>query len=240
MNLIPEIELYSDGGADPNPDRGGYGVILSYKGRRKEFSKGYKLTTNNRMELLGIIAGFEKLKQESIVHVFTDSRYVIDGIEKGWAAKWKANNWYRNKKEKAINIDLWDRLLELIEKHEVKFNWVKGHSGHPINERCDFLAASALKSDNLIDDIGYLEQLEREENTDDKPVSYPGNKIKAEGDLCRKCSTPLIKKIPKRKKLKPNQTYYFEYYLICPNCKTTYNVEAAKKEIDLNENPTLF
>lgn len=240
MEEIPEIELYSDGGADPNPGRGGYGVILSYKGRRKELSKGYKLTTNNRMELLGVIVGLEKLKQESIVNVFTDSKYVIDGIEKGWAERWKANNWYRNKKEKAINIDLWDRLLELIEKHEVRFNWVKGHNGHPENERCDFLASMALKSDDLIDDIGYLEHEETKENIEDKPVSYPSNKIKQEGDFCRKCNTPVVKMIPKRKKLKPNQTYFFEYYLLCPNCKIPYNVEEAKRIVDSANHSTLF
>lgn len=154
---MPEIFMYSDGGAEPNPGKGGYGVILSWKGHRKEFSQGYRKTTNNRMELLGVITGLEKLKTRSKVRVFTDSRYVIDGIEKGWAKRWKANNWYRTKKEKAINIDLWERLLNLLDQHEVRFFWVKGHSGHPENERCDELATLALQSGDLLVDEGYKE-----------------------------------------------------------------------------------
>ncbi len=118
---IPIIDLFSDGGAEPNPGNGGYGIILSWKGKRKEFSQEYNLTPNNRMELLGVITGLEKLKTKSIVNLYTDSRYVIDGIEKGWAEKWKSNNWYRNKKEKANNIDLWSRLLDLISKNDVTF-----------------------------------------------------------------------------------------------------------------------
>src|SRR5688572_23592342 len=95
-NELPEIDLYSDGGAEPNPGKGGFGVILSYKGNKKEFSQGYALTTNNRMELMAVIYGLERLKTKSIVKVFSDSQYVINGIEKGWAQKWKSKNWYRN------------------------------------------------------------------------------------------------------------------------------------------------
>ncbi len=152
---IPNIELYSDGGAEPNPGRGGYGVILAYKGLRKELSKGYKMTTNNRMELMGVIAGLEQIKTRSKVKVITDSKYVVDGIEKGWAKRWKANNWYRTKKEKAINSDLWERLLSLLSRHEVSFYWVRGHNGHPQNERCDALATMALNQPNLAEDPGF-------------------------------------------------------------------------------------
>jgi ribonuclease HI len=149
-NEIPEIILYSDGGAEPNPGKGGFGIIMVYKGIKKEFSQGYVLTTNNRMELMGVIYGLERLKTKSIVKVFTDSQYVINGIENGWAQKWKSKNWFRNKNDKAINFDLWDRLLQLISTQEkVTFNWVKGHDGHPENERCDELAMSALNSNNL-------------------------------------------------------------------------------------------
>ena len=131
---IPEINLYSDGGAEPNPGKGGFGLIMSYKGIKREFSQGYELTTNNRMELLGIIYGLERLKTKSVINVFTDSRYVIDGIEKGWAERWKLKNWYRTKTEKASNYDLWDRLLTLISEHqEVVFTWVKAHSGNQDN-----------------------------------------------------------------------------------------------------------
>ena len=155
---IPEIELYSDGGAEPNPGKGGFGVIMSYKGFKKEFSEGYRLTTNNRMELMGVIYGLERLKTKSIVNVYSDSQYVVDGITQGWAANWKSNNWYRTKTKKAINIDLWDKLLDLIAKQErVTFNWIRGHVGHPENERCDVLANLALNGENLLDDIGYEE-----------------------------------------------------------------------------------
>lgn len=240
---IPIIDLYSDGGAEPNPGKGGYGIILSWQRKRKEFSQGYNLTTNNRMELLGVITGLEKLKTKSIVNIYTDSRYVIDGIEKGWAEKWKSKNWYRNKKEKAINIDLWSRLLDLISKHDVKFNWVKGHNGHPENERCDFLATKALQSDNLIDDDGY-ENVEKPSQPQGKEQYYNGKykkrKITKEGDICRNCNTPVIKKTCKKRKIKENQTYYFEYYMYCPKCKAMYMVEEAKKYVESVDSPSLF
>ena len=154
---IPEIDLYSDGGAEPNPGKGGFGIIMSYKGTKKEFSQGFRLTTNNRMELMGVIHGLERLKTKAIVNVYSDSRYVVDGITKGWAKKWKANNWYRNKTEKAINCDLWERLLVLISnQQEVKFNWIRGHFGHPENERCDQLAVEASQYGPLHEDTGYL------------------------------------------------------------------------------------
>jgi len=232
---IPYIDLFSDGGAEPNPGKGGYGVILSWNGIRKEFSQGYMMTTNNRMELRGVITGLEKLKRKSSVNVYTDSKYVIDGIQNGWAEKWKANNWYRNKKEKAINIDLWERLLELVSQHEVKFNWVKGHNGHPENERCDYLAAQAIRSDSLIEDEGFdLQSIVKAEN------SSTLNKITQEGELCRHCSTPVVKRFSKNKKIKPGKSYYFEYYMYCPNCETMYMVEEAKRMIDNSDSPQLF
>ena len=184
---IPEINLYSDGGAEPNPGKGGFGVIMSYKGNKKEFSQGYELTTNNRMELMGVIYGLERLKTKSIVNVFTDSRYVIDGIEKGWAVKWKSKNWFRTKTELAVNHDLWERLLTLISSHEkVTFNWVKGHAGHPENERCDELAMSALKGDNLLIDTLYQPT---QSNGDlnlgsGNPPNVRKIKVREEGDAC--------------------------------------------------------
>ncbi len=153
----PNIKLYSDGGSKPNPGKGGYGIILSYKGINKEFSQGYLNTTNNRMELLGVIAGLERIKTKSNVQVYTDSKYVVNGIEKGWAKKWKRNGWYRNKTDKAINSDLWDRLLTLIDKHKVTLNWVRGHNGHAQNERCDELATEARLKNNLREDSGFVE-----------------------------------------------------------------------------------
>jgi ribonuclease HI len=242
-NEIPEIILYSDGGAEPNPGKGGFSIIMVYKGIKKEFSQGYVLTTNNRMELMGVIYGLERLKTKSIVKVFTDSQYVINGIEKGWAQKWKSKNWFRNKNDKAINFDLWDRLLQLISTQEkVTFNWVKGHDGHPENERCDELAMSALNGNNLLADVGYEPKIPQNDD-DDEGLGFSGSfknaKVQKEGDLCRKCSTKVIKRNPKKKAAKQGQTYYFEYYLFCPSCKTMYMVEDAKREID-NQGDNLF
>lgn len=164
--IIPSIELYSDGGAEPNPGKGGYGVILHWNGHRKELFQGFRLTTNNRMELLGVITGLEAINRPAKINVFTDSKYVVDAIEKGWARKWKSRNWIRTKKEKAINPDLWERLLTAIDRHkEVKFNWVKGHNGHPENERCDQLATQGINLPNLLVDEGYIPPTEM--TTDD-------------------------------------------------------------------------
>ncbi len=233
---IPDIDLFSDGGAEPNPGIGGFGVIMSYKGKRKEFFKGYKLTTNNRMELMGVIFGLMQLKTKSNVEVYTDSRYVVDGITKGWAQKWKLNNWKRDKNHKAINIDLWDQLLNLIQEHTVKFNWVKGHDGHPENERCDYLANLGINSKELLEDDGYKPQGVNEDISEDSNDSDSSAKTEKEGDPCRKCNTTVIKKITKKKNPKSGQTYYFDYYLLCPSCHTMYFTEDAKKEFSLEKN----
>ena len=135
-----QVYIFSDGACSGNPGPGGYGVILRCDGREKELSGGEPQTTNNRMELMGVITGLEALKYPCKVMVQTDSKYVVDGIEKGWAKSWKRNNWIKSDKKPALNSDLWDRLLKLLEIHEVKFTWIKGHAGHPENERCDRLA----------------------------------------------------------------------------------------------------
>lgn len=144
-----EVILYTDGACSGNPGPGGYGAVLLFtdsKGdtHRKEFSKGYEETTNNRMEIMGVIKGLEALKEPCKVTLYSDSRYVVDAIEKGWAARWRANNWMRNKSDKALNPDLWERLLALLEKHDVTCHWVKGHANNPENERCDQLAREAI------------------------------------------------------------------------------------------------
>jgi len=146
------VEIYTDGACSGNPGPGGYGVILKSGHRIKELSAGYKNTTNNRMELRAVIAGLEALKEKCQVKIYSDSKYIVDAIKNGWAERWRANNWYRNKKEKALNPDLWDRLLRLVENHQVKFYWVRGHAGHPENERCDELAVDAAAGKNLLDD----------------------------------------------------------------------------------------
>ena len=134
--------IYSDGACSGNPGPGGYGVILRCDGREKELSGGAPDTTNNRMELSGVIAGLEALKFPCKVVLQTDSRYVVDGIEKGWAKSWQRNNWIKSDKKPALNRDLWERLLELLELHEVSFVWITGHAGHEENERCDRLAVA--------------------------------------------------------------------------------------------------
>lgn len=135
-----QVYIFSDGACSGNPGPGGWGVILRCDGYEKELSGGEAHTTNNRMELTGVIKGLEALKYPCKVTIQTDSRYVVDGIEKGWAASWRKRGWVKADKKPALNPDLWGRLLDLLEIHEVKFTWIKGHAGHPENERCDSLA----------------------------------------------------------------------------------------------------
>lgn len=149
------IEIYTDGACSGNPGPGGYGVVLLYKGKRKELSEGFRLTTNNRMEILAVIKGLEALKEPCEVKLYSDSKYVVDAVLKGWAEKWKQNGWYRNKKEKAQNTDLWERLLKLLKIHTVTFIWVKGHADNVENERCDVLARNAIQTGNLLEDNNY-------------------------------------------------------------------------------------
>ncbi|MTV48119.1 ribonuclease HI [Heliobacillus mobilis] len=148
-----EVVLYTDGACSGNPGPGGYGVVLIYGEHRKEMSGGYQDTTNNRMEMLAAIRGLEALKEPCRVTLYSDSRYLVDAVKQGWARRWKANNWMRNKKDPALNVDLWKKLLDLLDKHDVDFQWVKGHAGHPENERCDVLATSAAAKGDLPPDI---------------------------------------------------------------------------------------
>ncbi len=150
---LKNVTIYTDGACSGNPGPGGYGVVMLYKDHRKEMSAGFRDTTNNRMEILAAIVGLESLKERCNVTIYTDSQYLINAIEKGWAKKWRANGWMRNKKEPALNADLWERLLKLCERHNVKFVWVRGHSGNPENERCDRLAVEASKQPDLPPDI---------------------------------------------------------------------------------------
>lgn len=145
------VYIYSDGACSGNPGPGGYGVILRCDGREKEISGGEAHTTNNRMELSGVIAGLEALKFPCRVVLQTDSRYVVDGIEKGWAKSWRRNNWIKSDRKPALNKDLWERLLDLLEIHEVSFVWIKGHAGHEENERCDRLAVAESKRVMTVD-----------------------------------------------------------------------------------------
>lgn len=152
---MKNIDIYTDGACSGNPGVGGYGVVMLYKGQRRELSQGYRVTTNNRMELLAVIKGLEELKIPCQVTLYSDSKYVVDSITKGWVKKWKANNWIKSNKKKALNVDLWERLLQLMDKHKVVFVWVKGHADNVENERCDFLGRQAIASGNLLEDEGY-------------------------------------------------------------------------------------
>ncbi len=140
------IELFTDGACSGNPGPGGWGAVLRYEGHEKELSGGEKNTTNNRMELTAVIMGLSALKEPCKVRLVTDSKYVADGITKGWAASWQKNNWRKADKKPALNPDLWEKLLELIKIHDVTIEWVKGHAGHPENERCDRLAVEFYKN----------------------------------------------------------------------------------------------
>ena len=142
---MKEIELFTDGACSGNPGPGGWGAVLRFGGKEKELSGGEPDTPNNRMELTAVIEGLSALKEPCRVTLTSDSRYVIDGIQKGWARSWKRNGWRKADKKPALNADLWDRLLTLLELHEVRMIWVRGHQGHPENERCDQLAVAAYQ-----------------------------------------------------------------------------------------------
>jgi ribonuclease HI len=150
-----QVVIYTDGACIDNPGPGGYGVVLLYKEHRKELSGGFRRTTNNRMELMACIAGLQALKRKSSVVIHSDSKYVVNGMTKGWAKKWRANNWQRSEKAKAQNADLWSQLLDLCKKHEVEFVWVKGHVGNPENEHCDRLSTQAARGNGLPTDLGF-------------------------------------------------------------------------------------
>lgn len=136
------VYMYTDGACSGNPGPGGWGAILKYKNTEKRLSGGEADTTNNRMELTAVIMGLSALKESCHVILTTDSKYVADGVDKGWAQSWKENGWRKKDKKPALNPDLWDKLLTLIDKHDVKIIWVRGHDGHPENEECDKMAVA--------------------------------------------------------------------------------------------------
>ena len=154
------VTIYTDGACRGNPGPGGYGSILRYTGPdgkvyEKELSAGFESTTNNRMEILAAVAALEALKKPCQIVLYSDSQYLVNAFRQGWLEKWKRNDWFRDakRKEKAKNVDLWKRLLKAKEPHQVTFIWVKGHDGHPQNERCDVLATTAADGTDLIDDV---------------------------------------------------------------------------------------
>jgi ribonuclease HI len=245
---MSHVVIYTDGAAEPNPGPGGYGVVMLAGKHRKELSGGFHRTTNNRMELMGVIVGLEALTKPCRVTLYSDSKYVVESVERGSVHKWSKNNWYRTKTEKAKNADLWARFLAVYCKHEVRFKWVKGHAGVPENERCDVLAVAAAKSYDTVPDDGYVLELQRNGGTlpsfgnsmqqigaeqqtgAPRAASYDSTVTHKEaGEPCRKCGTPIIKKPTKPKQHKPGQSYYYAWYLSCPGCNTMYMVDEAKR-----------
>ena len=150
-----EVTIFTDGACLGNPGPGGFGAILLYAGHRKELAGGYRRTTNNRMELTAAIRALKALKEPCSVRLHSDSEYVINGMAQGWAKRWRASGWRRAKSKLALNWDLWDELLSLASQHRVTFIWVRGHAGHPENERCDELAFGAAQGTNLAVDYGF-------------------------------------------------------------------------------------
>lgn len=154
-----EVTIYTDGGARYNPGPGGYGVVQIYNGARRELCGGYRLTTNNRMELMGCIVALRELEpRNKPVILYSDSSYVVNGITKGWAKNWRRRGWMKADKTPAVNPDLWAMLLELVEELDITFKWIKGHAGHPMNERCDELAVACARQSDLPEDTGYRPQ----------------------------------------------------------------------------------
>ncbi|MBM4288292.1 MAG: ribonuclease HI [Deltaproteobacteria bacterium] len=152
---IKKVTIYTDGACIGNPGPGGYGAVLLYGPHRKEISGGFRRTTNNRMEIMAAIAALSALKIPCRVELFSDSQYLVNAMTKGWVQRWKARGWMRNQEDRAKNPDLWEKLLELCSRHQVSFHWIRGHNGHPDNERCDELAVTAAQANNLPPDEAY-------------------------------------------------------------------------------------
>jgi ribonuclease HI len=215
MNETKHVIIYTDGACIGNPGPGGYGVVMIYGSHRKEFSGGFRLTTNNRMEIFAAIAGLSALKSKCNVTIYSDSQYLVDAMQKGWVTRWQRNNWWRTKSEPARNIDLWERLLDLCAQHEVTFVWIKGHANHTENERCDLLSNIAATAADLPVDEHY--------ESPKSPGAKP--KLSEEGQPCRKCSTPVVRRLSRKK---PGRLQIS--YLFCPSCHATYNIEGVDQE----------
>jgi ribonuclease HI len=156
LTTFPEVSIYTDGACSGNPGPGGWAAILVAGGHRKELARGYRRTTNNRMELRAVIEGLKALKRPSRVTLWSDSKYVVESIERGWVKSWQRNGWRKADKKPALNVDLWEELLALLVLHQVRFRWLKGHAEHPENTRADELAVAAIRSPDLEVDEGYV------------------------------------------------------------------------------------
>jgi ribonuclease HI len=246
------VTIYTDGASSGNPGPGGYAAVIVQDRRQREISGGFRLTTNNRMELFAAIASLETLAASSKVRLFSDSQYLVESLRQGRVRAWQAKGWRKTRKERVPNADLWQRLLALLEKHQVTFEWIEGHAGDPLNERANQLAQRALLSPHLPADEGYeqasaggevvqsglFDQAEEAhvgemENIDASlaETDVPSRKVTRAGQPCRKCGAAVEQRAPSRK-VKSGQRYYYEYYLQCPRCGTIYLVEAAKRGND--------
>jgi ribonuclease HI len=191
------------------------------------------------MELIAAIKGLEALNEPCSVELFSDSEYLVKAMTQGWVDRWKSKGWRRKKNRMAANHDLWKKLDAMCQIHLVGFQWVKGHANIKENERCDQLATQARQGDDLLVDEFFertsdldphaFQAMAKNLSRNDQENSHV--KITQEGQPCRKCGTPVVKRIPKRKH-KPGQTYYFAFYLYCPGCRTMYQVEDARKNIE--------
>lgn len=228
---LPAVKLFTDGACSGNPGPGGWAYILRHpaSGKEKEASGGLPETTNNQMELSAVIEGLRALKSRSRVEVVTDSSYVAKGA-KEWLPGWKRNGWRRkegNQLKPVKNVEFWQQLDALLAQHEVRFTLIKGHAGHVENERCDELAVAASMQ------FFGARRPQSAVAEDEADATASPNSSAAEssplqpGSPCRKCNTPLERRIPKKRK--PDAAYYYEWYLLCPGCGTMYMVEAAKR-----------
>ncbi len=215
---LEHIEIYTDGACEPNPGPGGYAAVLLHPKKRAETTGGFRLTTNNRMEIYAAIKGLEMLKRPCRVTLYSDSQYLVNAMMAGWVTAWKKRGWWRTNKERAVNADLWEKLLGAYAAHQVKFVWVQGHAGNKENERCDTLSCAALRQPGLPADEGY----------ENKPATVGGRpRVTQEGQPCWKCATPVVKQQARKQR---DRDYYFDYYLYCPKCHATYMVEQARHE----------
>jgi len=165
VNEPKQVTIYTDGACIGNPGPGGYGIVLLYGEHRREIAGGFRRTTNNRMELTAAIVGLQALKERCQVTLYSDSQYLVNAMTQGWAERWRANNWRRNRHEPALNPDLWQQLLDLCAQHDVSFTWVRGHAGDRENERCDQLSMEAAMRADLPPDAAY-------EHNQDQPPSH--------------------------------------------------------------------
>ena len=239
---LKRVTIFTDGAAVPNPGVGGYGVILRFGAHSKELSGGFRETTNNRMELMAVVVGLEALKERCKVALHSDSQYIVNAVTSGSVFRWRKNGWKFNPggTKPVKNPDLWERLLAAYEKHEVEMVWVKGHAGTADNERCDALAMAACKLKDWPPDPGCVADASEEsarEAESEKVVPRGNRKITVEGQPCRHCGTPVVKRVPRPRKLKEGQAYRFAWYLYCPGCKAMYLVEEAKQHVSGEKGP---